>query len=223
MGRTCLTFDFRRGRLNAISVPMLSACPHLPAARPGLDWRTLHAHRAAPRGAVFYFACLEYAQALWTRGLAARAILCLDRALGARLRGDEPVLAAWPLPYAALDWILRQSAPEGLVGNPRIHFQHYAGRMNAPRREQRRWRAWACWALARAAHPGLAGDPRHRIKEPTRTQIARRLARHGLPGEEALWRQVLAPGRAARAEKRTAPPSRLRRSVPRYAADRSAG
>jgi hypothetical protein len=25
--------------------------------------------------------------------------------------------------------------------NPRVHFQHYAGRMNEPRREQRRWRA----------------------------------------------------------------------------------
>ena len=203
--------------------PMLPSCPHLPAARPGLDWRTLHAHRAAPRGAAFYFACLEYAQALWSRGLAARAILCLDRALGARLRGDEPVLAAWPLPYAAVDWILRQAPTEAWAGNPRIHFQHYAGRMHAPRREQRRWRAWACWALARAARPGLPGDPRHRVQEPTRLQISRRLARHGLPGEEALGRRVLAPGGGPKRVKTTAPPSRLRRSAPRSAAARSAG
>jgi hypothetical protein len=171
---------------------MFSACPHLPPARPGLDWRALHAHRGAARGADFYLSCLEYGQTLWTSGRAARAILCLDRAMGAGLRGTEPILGEWPLPYAAMQWILRQT-PEGVfLGNPRVHFQHYAGRMNAPRRDQRRWRAWACWALARKIHPQLPGDPRHRVQEPGFEKIAARLDQHGLPGETALWQRVLA-------------------------------
>jgi hypothetical protein len=173
---------------------MFPACPYLPPARPGLDWRALHAHRDARRGADFYFCCLEYGQALWIQGHAARAILCLDRAMGAALKGDEIVLGTWPLPYAAMRWILRETPPGVFLGNPRVHFQHYAGRMNAPRREQRRWRAWACWALARSTHPQLPGDPRHRVREPTLAKIAERLDRHGLPEETALWRHVLGEG-----------------------------
>jgi len=75
----------------------LPACPFLPAARPGLDWRTLHVHREDVRGAEFYHDCLEYAQALWQRRLAARALLCLDRAMGADLDGSDPVLREWHL------------------------------------------------------------------------------------------------------------------------------
>ena len=69
----------------------------------------------------------------------------LDRAFGADLAPGEPVLAAWPLPYAAMAWLLQHTPPETFIGNPRVHFQHLADRMNEPRREQRRWRAWACW------------------------------------------------------------------------------
>ena len=111
--------------------------------------------------------------------------------MGAKLTGDEPVLADWPLPYAAMRWILEQTPPGVFLGNPRVHFQHYAGRMNAPRRDQRRWRAWACWALARRTHPHLPGDARHRVQEPAAAKIAQRLDQHGHPGETALWRQVL--------------------------------
>lgn len=167
-------------------------CPHLPRVREGLDWRTLHAHRADERGAEFYFSCLEYGSALWERGLAARAMLCLDRALGADLRGDEVVLSSWPLPYEAMAWIMAHTPADVFIGNPRVHFQHYAGRMNEPRREQRRWRAWACWALARAVRPALPGDPRHVIAEPTPEEIGEKLALHGHAGEAARWRQVLA-------------------------------
>jgi len=175
----------------------LPACPHLPAPPPGLDWRSLHAYRAAPRDAAFYLACLEYGQSLWQRGSPARALLCLDRALGAELHGTEPVLQSWPLPYAALAWIVRH-APDGVfLGNPRVHFQHYAGRMNEPRREPRRWRAWACWALARAVRPDLPGDPRHRVIEPSLDEIAAQLQRHGHPGEAALWRAALAAASTA--------------------------
>jgi hypothetical protein len=168
-------------------------CPHLPPPREGLDWRVLGAHREAHRGGAFYLDCLEYSHALWLRVLPARAILCLDRAFGAELAGGEAVLSDWPMPYAALRWMLGH-APEGVfLGNPRVHFQHYAGRMNEPRREQRRWRAWACWALARRAMPGLPGDPLHPVVEPGLDEIARRLDEFGFPGEAALWRANLGP------------------------------
>jgi hypothetical protein len=150
----------------------------------------LSGHGAA-RDAGFYLTALTYGHFLWQRGLAARAVLCLDRALGADLKGDEAVLGRHPLPYAAMAWFLRETPAGVFIGNPRVHFQHLAGRMNAPRREQRRWRAWACWGLTRAVLPHLAGDPRHRVVEPTTAEIARQLDAHGIPGETALWHSVL--------------------------------
>ena len=171
---------------------VLSPCPHLPPPRAGLDWRLLAAHRDAHRGGEFYLDCLEYGHSLWIRGLAARGLLCLDRAFGAELTGHEAVLAAWPMPYAAVAWMLR-TVPEGIfIGNPRVHFQHYAGRMNEPRREQRRWRAWAGWALARAVLPDLPGDPLHPVEEPSPEKISAQLRLHGFPDEDRQWREVLA-------------------------------
>ncbi len=172
-------------------VRALSPCPHLPADRPDLDWRALHRFRANDRGEAFYFACLEYGQSLWCRGLAARALLCLDRALGADLTGGEPVLGAHPLPYRAVAWMVAAVPTEVFIGNPRVHFQHYADRMNEPRRYQRRARAWACWALVRVARPEWPGDPKHRVVEPTEAMIAADLDRWGHRGESALWREVL--------------------------------
>lgn len=170
--------------------PLFPPCPHLPAPRPALDWRVLHSFRDAERGADFYLACLEYGHALWRRGLAARSMLCLDRALGADLKGDEPVLRENPLPYRAMAWVIAQTPDGVFMGNPRVHFQHYADRMNEPRREQRRWRAWACWALTRAVRPDLPADPRHRVIEPTLDDIRRGLAEHGIRGEIELWREA---------------------------------
>jgi hypothetical protein len=170
-------------------------CPHLPAPRAGLDWRSLHAHREAERGAEFYLACLEYGHALWRRGFAARALLCLDRALGADLRGDEPVLLDWPLPYAAMAWLIAHTPAETFLGNPRVHFQHYAGRMNEPRRAQRVARAWACWALVRVVAPELPGDSRHEIAEPSPEEVAAALRTHGHPGEVELWREAMKKAR----------------------------
>jgi len=167
-------------------------CPHLPSPRDGLDWRSLHAFREADRGADYYFACLEYGQCLWQRGLSARALLCLDRAFGADLEGDEPMLSTHPLPYAAMEWVMRHNPPEVFIGNPRVHFQHYAERLTDPRRDQRRWRAWACWALARAVYPAWPSDPKHDVEEPSLEQIAQGLEKHGHPGEAALWKTVLA-------------------------------
>ena len=169
----------------------LPPCPHLPVPRTGLDWRTLHVFRGGSRGPEFYAACLEYGHALWQQGFAARSLLCLDRAMGAELRGDEQVLAKQPIPYAAMAWLIAQTPREVFLGNPRVHFQHYADRMNEPRRDQRRWRAWACWALARAVRPDLPGDPRHRVVEPSHDEIRDGLEAHGLPGEAALWADEL--------------------------------
>jgi hypothetical protein len=159
-----------------------------------MSWRALSAH-GDERGTAFYLTLLAYAQDLWCRGLAARAMLCLDRALGADLRGNEPELTHWPLPYAAMAWFLAHPPPGVFTGNPRVHFQHYADRMNEPRRAQRRARAWACWALTRAIRPELPGDPRHQVIEPTLSEIAGQLDAHGLPGETELWRSVLEASR----------------------------
>ena len=170
----------------------LSPCPYLPLCREGLDWTALNRFEKSDRGEAFYFSCLEYGQSLWVRGFAARSILCIDRAMGADLSGGETILKTWPMPYAALPWMLK-AVPEGtFIGNPRVHFQHYADRMNEPRKDQRRWRAWACWALVRAAMPELPADPRHVVEEPTETLIFERLGAFGLPGEATQWRSLLA-------------------------------
>lgn len=155
-----------------------------------MDWRSLSAYREE-RGPKFYLTALEYGNFLWQRGLAARAILCLDRAFGADLSETDLVLNQWPLPYAAMAWILASTPPDVFIGNPRVHFQHYAGRMNEPRREQRRWRAWACWEISRVVLPQLQGDPRHLVQEPTRDQIAASLQAHGHSDEVELWRKSL--------------------------------
>ena len=171
-------------------VPPLPACPHLPVPPERMDASALTRHGEV-RDEGFYLTALTYAHHLWQRGLAARAILSLDRALGADLRGDEPVLASWPLPYAAMAWFLRHTPDDVFIGNPRIHFQHLADRMNEPRREQRRWRIWACWALCRAVRPEFPADPKHRVTEPTVGEVHARLRAHGIPGEAELWRGVL--------------------------------
>lgn len=155
-----------------------------------MDARAFSVHGAA-RDAAFYLTALTYANYLWQHHLVARGILSLDRALGADVRGDEAILQQWPLPYAAMAWFLRE-APQGVfMGNPRVHFQHLADRMNEPRREQRRWRIWACWAISRLVLPDFPNDPQHDVTEPTFAKIAEQLAAHGIPGETAIWLAVI--------------------------------
>ena len=168
----------------------LPSCPHLPAAPVTMDASALTAH-GDERDSQFYLTALTYAQYLWQRGLAARAILKLDRALLSALRGDEPELRKWPLPYQAMAWFLKHTPPDVFIGNPRVHFQHLADRMNEPRREQRRWRTWACWQITRIVRPEVPADPNHNVTEPSLEQIAQRLTEDGLPGEAKLWREVL--------------------------------
>jgi hypothetical protein len=156
-----------------------------------MDAGALSIHGKA-RDAAFYLTALTYGHYLWQRGLAARAVLSLDRALGADLRGDEPVLVAWPLPYRAQAWFLHHTPKDVFIGNPRVHFQHLADRMNEPRREQRRWRIWACWAISRIVLPDLADDPKHEVTEPTFDTIGDQLDAHGIPGERQIWEDALA-------------------------------
>lgn len=180
-------FSDTKRRMSSIVPP----CPFLPGPRPGLDWRALHAFRGGERGAHFYSACLEYGHTLWLQGYAARTLLCLDRAFGADVAANDPVLGSYPLPYFAMGWCIAHTPPERAVGNPRVHFQHYADRMNEPRREQRRWRAWACWAVTRVVQPDLPADPKHRVVEPSLEEITAGLVAHGHAGEAALWADVL--------------------------------
>lgn len=171
---------------------VLPLCPHLPVPRDLLDWRSLHIFRNANRGPEFYLACLEYGNFLWQRGQAARAMLCLDRAFSADLSGDEPALAQWPVPYAGMAWILRWTPQDLFIGNPRVHFQHYADRMTEPRRAQRVWRAWACWGLTRVLRPEFPADPRHQVDEPPFEEIESCLRAYGHPGEAELWLDIVA-------------------------------
>jgi hypothetical protein len=167
-------------------------CPHLPPPLPQMDWRNFHQHGRDDRGDGFYLTALRYGNSLWQRGFAARSILCLDRAFGAALTGTEPVLATWPLPYAAMAWILANTPPGTFIGNPRVHFQHYADRLKEPRKDIRKWRAWGCWALARQVLPNFEADPRHAVVEPSLDAIEAGLQRHGHVAESSLWRAALA-------------------------------
>jgi hypothetical protein len=168
----------------------LPPCPYLPPAPASMDAGALTAH-GSERDAAFYLTALTYGQFLWRQGLVARAILKLNRGFGSDLPAGNPILQEWPLPYLALGWMLRHAPADVFLGNPRVHFQHLADRMNEPRRDQRRWRAWACWALACKVRPDFSGDPLHRVDEPTLDEISCFLAEHGVPGETGLWFDAL--------------------------------
>ncbi len=146
------------------------------------------------RDPAFYEAALRCGHSLWLQGLPAQAMLQLNRAFGCDLRGDEPVLESWPLPYAAMAWIMQARTDDQFIGNPRRHFQHLATRMVEPRKELRSWRAWACWWLSRRIFPDLPADETQirdeGVVEPEFDQIEERLSRLGLPGEVEIWRKV---------------------------------
>ncbi len=105
--------------------------------------------RHTEKGEAFYLSALSYAQSLWLEGKPAQAILQLNKAWMADLRGDEAVLEEFPAPYRALLWIVRKSkaGDQGFMGDPIRHFQHLASRMSGPRAEVRTWRAWACFQI----------------------------------------------------------------------------
>ncbi len=176
--------------MHDISIP---DCPYLPRVDTVI---TAAATRdlGNDRGARFYEAALGYAQSLWKEGLPARSLLLINRALGSDLRNGEPILEAWPLPYAAVAWILLERRPDQFIGNPRRHWQHLATRMVAPRKEIRTWRAWGCWYLSRLVMPALPADEiqiaREGIVEPEFLEIREGLVKCGLEGEADRWESV---------------------------------
>ena len=171
-------------------LPDISNIPYLPSPAQDMNWRDLNRFKSSDRGSDFYKTCLDYSQVLWRQRLPARAILCLDRAWGADLNGDEPILESWPLPYQALVYILQNAPTEVFLGNPRIHFQHYADRLGEPRLEQRKWRSWACWALSCKVRPDFQNDPDHDVEEPSLEKIAQKLDQYGHVEETKLWKSI---------------------------------
>jgi hypothetical protein len=155
-----------------------------------MSWRDLEAAKAGGEAA-HYLACLRYGQSLWTQGFAARALLAVDRGLFCDVPSGHPALAAHPLPYAAIRWMVTQDIGSDFIGNPRVHYQHLADRVRGEREHRVRWRAWAAWAVVRAARPDWPADPRHQVREPTEPEIREGLARHGAEGETEAWSAAL--------------------------------
>lgn len=171
---------------------MNEPCPFLPSCGRTLDWRDLAEHREV-RGEELYLLCLEYAQQLWLDHLPARALLAVDRALYCDIPADAPALKAYPLPYEAIGWLVRQPT-QAFTGNPRVHYQHLADRVRGERAEIKKWRAWAAWAVVRRVRPDLPADPAHAVREPTSDEVAAGLHAHGIAGEAELWRSAWADG-----------------------------
>lgn len=148
----------------------------------------------ADRGESFYLHALKCAQSLWCQRLPAQAMLLLNRAFSADLKGDASVLSDWPLPYAAMAWVMQHRREDDFVGNPRRHFQHLATRMVEPRRELRSWRAWGCWWYACQIFPDFPADEKQLeeegVHEPTLNDIAQNLERVGIEGEVEIWKSV---------------------------------
>jgi hypothetical protein len=191
MNRSTLRFEMKALRSASMSFKS-SICPYLPLVSQVLTAEHL-SDLKDHRGEQFYAAALRYAHSLWLQGLPARTLLVLDRALGADLKGNEPELKSWPLPYAAVSWVITHAQPGQYLSNPRIHYQHLATRVRGPRAELRRWRAWACWSIARKQLPHLSPDHKQQIQEPTNQEIADHLKKFGLPKEEQLWWNSLKP------------------------------
>lgn len=175
-------------------------CPHLPIPDKALTHHVMASFRRE-RGEAFYETALQYAASLWLQGLPARSLLLINRALGADLQGNELVLKRWPLPYAAVRWVLENRPDEAhFLGNPRRHYQHLATRMVPPRKDQRMWRAWACWYLAAQVLPEEQFPPdavqlhAEGVVEPSRETIAAGLETHGIAHESELWQAVVDGG-----------------------------
>lgn len=124
-------------------------CPHLPLIDGFLPITHTREHRKEC-AVEFYMACLELAQSLWLQQLPAQAILQLNKSMMAVLPANHEVLKTYPIPYAAMHWIISNAASKEFIGNPPRHFQHLATRMNhkLPQPELRIARAWCCFHLA---------------------------------------------------------------------------
>jgi len=146
---------------------------------------------------LFYLKALQYGHYLWQNKHAGRAILAITRALYTNIDEEAPVLREWPLPYAALKWIITHHCSDDFPGNPRISFQHQATRLRGQREQVRRARAWAVWALIRKARPSLPGDINDPVEEPEEHQILAQLSEFGHRNEARIWKKVMTDDRAA--------------------------
>lgn len=153
-----------------------------------MNWRSLNSFGKV-RDSAFYETALCYGQYLWAQGYAARSLLALDRALYAELKSTDPILEKWPLPYAAIRWVVAENREQQFIGNPRVHYQHLADRVKGA--SIKKWRAWACWAIIRNLSPHLPPDPKHEVIEPSLEEIESALATHGLKQEIDWWQQAL--------------------------------
>lgn len=163
-------------------------CPYLPLPEGTLDFRYLRRSGVVSgQGANFYLSALTYGQFLWQERLTARALLAVTRALYTDLEGEESVVEQWPLPYAALAWLVANHPGDGFMGNPRLSFQHQADRVRGPRAPLKAARAWAVWRLIGIIRPDLPGDPRHHVTPPDDDAICHRLDLFGLPSEVTQW------------------------------------
>lgn len=146
------------------------------------------------RGPTFYEAALTCGQSLWRQGLPAQAMLQINRAFGADVSENDEILETYPLPYAAMAWVMCERTEDQFIGNPRRHFQHLATRMVEPRKELRTWRAWACWWMSRLVFPDYPADDEQieneGIEEPSVEQISMHLRELGPPGEVEIWLSV---------------------------------
>jgi hypothetical protein len=168
---------------------VVKPCPYLPSGQKKLSWRELNALRD-DQGEELYLLCLEYGQQLWLENLPARALLAVDRALYCDVSADAECLKHYPLPYAAIGWLVSQPT-EQFTGNARVHYQHLADRVKGDRAAQKKWRAWAAWAITRRARPDLVADPDHVITEPTPNEIRQALQLHGIKGEVETWEKAI--------------------------------
>jgi len=183
-------------------VIMPPPCPFLPdIGGERLPAAALAAFRHGSRGADFYVQALRCAQSRWLECLPAQALLMVNRAMGAELLVPDNALTLedHPLPYHAVAWILRRGEEFGFLGNPRRHYQHLATRMSGGNVQRRQARAWACWYLAKTVNPTWEADTvqleHEQLTEPTIEEIQAALARHGLPGEVAVWGRAVVSSR----------------------------
>lgn len=165
-------------------------CPYLPAPDRQMNHRCLTDSRKTSE-IDFYFEALKYGHYLWLNSHAGRSILALTRALYANVPENASVLGKWPLPYAALKWIVASHPSDSFPGNPRISFQHQATRLRGERQTLRRARAWAVWALIRKAKPTLQKDYLQAIEEPTIDWIETQLQKEGHTNEVIIWKAAL--------------------------------
>jgi len=146
---------------------------------------------AASEPEAFYFKALQYGNYLWTKGHSGRAILAITRALYSNVPADAAILQQWPLPYAALTWIIRNHLSDDFPGNPRISFKNQATRLRGERQHLRRARAWAVWAIICRIRPTLPSNDTADVMVPSQLNIFEQLTEVGHPTEATDWEKVL--------------------------------